>query len=244
MGTMSTTPPQPPPDQPIPPPQEMSLPARRKTRRISRLIGISILVCLGMILPVWFFAARQLAIADAVEARDNMSAVGGMLIEFGGEYGSFPSASTALEVKEATGTPLTLGSSSSNQLFRQLVAAGGGASEKPFWAKTAISPKKPDDILHNDATALVKGECGFAYVAGLSARSDPGRPLLLCPLEPGKLTFDPVPFKGKAVILTLGHTGVIHDIDKHGRVIVNGMDIFDPKQPFWKGKTPDVKWPE
>ena len=241
---MSTTLPQPPPNQPIPPPDEMGLRVRRKARRIWWLGGISIFACLGMILPGWFIAARQRAKADVTEARANMRCVGVMLIEFDGEYGSFPNASTAIDVKSATGTPLTLGSSSSNQLFRQLLAGGGGKSEKPLWAKTAISPKKPDDLLHNDATAMAKGECGFAYVMGLSAADDPETPVLLCPLAPGKLTFDPVPFKGKAVILTADNAAVIHDIDKHGRVIVNGMDVFDPKQKFWKGKTPDVKWPE
>ena len=30
----------------------------------------------------------------------------------------------------------------------------------------------------------------------------------------------------------------------HGKVIINGLDLRDPRQPFWHGKTPDVKWPK
>lgn len=236
--------PQPQPNQPIPPPDEVGLRLRRKAKRIWWLGGLSIFACLGILLPGWLVIPRQRALADVTEARDNMRAVGGLFLEFSAQYGRYPDASTAADVKSATGTPLTLGSSSSNQLFRQFLAGAGGMSEKPFWAKTAISPKKPDDDFSSDATAFAKGECGFAYIAGLSTSSDPDTPLLLCPLLPGKFTFDPEPFYGKAVILTADCVAVIHNIDKHGRVIVNGMDLFDPRQPFWKGKTPDVKWPE
>lgn len=236
--------PQPQPDLPPPPPDQVGLRVRRKARRIWWLGGISIFSCLGLLLPGWIVAARQRASADLSEARSNMRCVGCMLLEFDSEYGSFPSAATAADVISQTSPPFTLGTASSNQLFRQMLAGGGGKSEKPFWAKTAISPKKPDDIFTSDATAFAKGECGFAYIAGLNAAGDPDLPVLLCPLLPGKFTFDPEPFRGKAVILTLDNAVVIHDIDKHGRVIVNGMDLFDPRQSFWKGKTPDVKWPE
>jgi hypothetical protein len=33
-------------------------------------------------------------------------------------------------------------------------------------------------------------------------------------------------------------------VDKSGHVYLNGKDLFDPSQPFWGGKVPDVKWPE
>jgi hypothetical protein len=178
------------------------------------------------------------------EARNNMRCVYCMLLEFDTEYGSFPSAQTGVEVKEATGSELTFSSASSNQLLRQLMAGGGGKSEKPLWAKTATSPKKPDDIFDTDATALAKGECGFAYIAGLDASAPPDTPVLLCPLVSGKLTFDPEPFNGQALILTNNGACLSHPIEMDGRVLVSGMDAFDPRQPFWKGKKPDVKWPE
>ncbi len=241
---MTTPLPQSPPDPPVPPPDATGLRLRRKARRIWWLGGISIFVCLGIVLPGWVTISGQRAKADLHEAYANMRCVGCMLVEFDTEYASYPNASTAADVKAATSTTLTLGTATSNQLFRQMLAGGGGKSEKPFWAKTAISPKKPDDDFSSDATAFAKGECGFTYVAGLDASSAPDAPVLLCPMIPGSLTFDPEPFRGKAVILTVDNAAHIYDIDQHGRVIVNGMDVFDPKQAFWKGKTPDVKWPE
>ncbi len=33
-------------------------------------------------------------------------------------------------------------------------------------------------------------------------------------------------------------------IDSSGRVMLNGMDLFDPRQPLWGGRAPDLKWQE
>ncbi|WP_367871712.1 hypothetical protein [Luteolibacter sp. Populi] len=232
---------QPPPNLPTPPPDREALRFRRKAARIWWLGGISIGFCLLVIgVPL---VLRQRSNADMSEAMGNMRSVGMMLLEFDNEYGEFPNATTAADVKKATATTLTLGTWSSNQLFRQLLAGGGGKSEKPFWAKTAISPRKPDDIFNTDATALAPGECGFAYIVGQNT-FDLETPLLVAPLLPGKLAFDPKPFKGMAVVLQIDNSVRSYPIDKHGRVILNGLNLFDPRQPFWKGKTPDIKWPE
>ena len=165
------------------------------------------------------------------------------LDDFETEFGKFPDATTIPKVKTATGTPLTLGDHSSNALFRQLIAHGVN-TEKIFWAKLPATPRKPDDIFTSDATALVPGECSFSYVAGLSSFSDPETPLIVCPLIPGTTRFDPEPFDGKAIILRVNGSAQAESIDKSGNVIVNGMPIFDPRQPYWIGKDPDIKWPE
>ncbi len=144
-------------------------------------------------------------------------------------------------MKAATSTTLTLGSSSSNELFRQLIA-NGIKSEKPFWAKTAISRRKGNDILGPDT--LVKGECGFTYIAGLSAAGDPETPLIMTPVIPGTRKFDRKPFGEKAVVYFRDGSVKALTIDKTGHVIVNGMNLFDPRQPYWHGKAPDIKWPE
>jgi hypothetical protein len=69
------------------------------------------------------------------------------------------------------------------------------------------------------------------------------RPVLLYPLIPGSLTFDPGPLSGKALFLLLdGSTNLIR-IEKDGRVLKNGKDYFDPSQPMWNGAKPDVRWP-
>lgn len=179
---------------------------------------------------------------DLWEAMNNLRQINFSLLEFEHDYHRFPDDSTRAFVKEDTATPLTLGDGSSNQYFRQLIAHGV-KSEKPFWAKTATTFKKPDDVSSSDSTALSPGECGFAYIPGLSSTSDPATPIVMTPLLKGRTTFDPGPYRGKAVILFPDSVKVL-PIDRSGRVMVGGMDIFDPRQPFWKGKAPDIKWQE
>lgn len=234
---------QPPPDLPAPPPEEKILPSRSKQSWIAKGILALLVVSAiaGLPQPVMHLSRRA---ADRTEAINNAKRIGQLLHEFDTEYGRFPDASTISPIKSATGTKLSLGSSSSNDFFRQLLIGGGGRSEKPFWAKTPISPKKTDDLFGKDSNTLVKGECGFAYIPGLSASGTHDTPVVMTFLIPGQLRFDTEAFQGKAVILFLDSSVRALPVEKDGRVIVNGMDIFDPRQPFWKGKTPDVKWPQ
>lgn len=197
------------------------------------------LVLLALLAPLIF--PNRLS-ANRTEAMNNLRQLRLSLAEFEAEYGRFPDSATRSRVKEETGTALTLGDSSSNQLFRQLIAYGL-KSEKPFWCQTNPGSAKPDDRFHSDATALSPGECGFAYIPGLSSASDPSAPIIMTSLLKGSTTFDPAPFNGKALILFRDAAKEL-PIDKAGRVLINGMDIFDPRQPFWKAKAPDIKWPE
>lgn len=72
----------------------------------------------------------------------------------------------------------------------------------------------------------------------------PETPVIVSPLIPGTTRFDPRPFDGKAVVLRLDNSAKAETIDSSGRVMIGGMDIFDPGQPWWRGKTPDIKWQE
>jgi hypothetical protein len=151
-------------------------------------------------------------------------------------------ASTAVDVKDSTGTPLTLGDSSSNQLFRQLLATVG-RGEIIFWAPTSRDSTKPDSIIDSDTSALAPGECSFSYIAGRS-RFGTGTPVVMIPLIPGTTRFDPKPFGGKAVVFFVDEDVRMFPIEPDGRVLVNGRDLFDPAQPYWRGIPPDLKWPE
>jgi hypothetical protein len=91
---------------------------------------------------------------------------------------------------------------------------------------------------------LKKGECAFTYIAGLSFSFDPTAPVLIAPVVPGTWKFDPKPFDGKAVVLRIDGSAKAEPIDKHGNVMIGGMNLFDPRQPYWHGKAPDIKWPE
>jgi hypothetical protein len=176
-----------------------------------------------------------------MDAVNNLRQIGLSLSAFEEEYGRFPDATTIPAVQSTTGTSLALGSSSSNDLFRQLLATVG-KSEKIFWAKTPTTPRKPDDVLGKDA--LVPSECAFTYITGLTSASDPETPIVMAPVIPGTWKFDRETFGGKAVVLRLDSSAQRLPIDKNGDIILNGMNLFDPRQPFWRGKAPDIKYPE
>lgn len=232
-------PPQPPPDTPAPPPGADAL----RSRSIMWQIwggGTALVLVLALAFPL---VTKKRGPDVHTYALKRIKQVGLSLYDFDIQFGRFPDASTIPAVKSSTVTPLTLGTYSSNAHFRQLIAAGL-RSEKIFWAKTADTPRKPDDIFTSDSTALAPGECSFSYIAGLSSSDDPDTPVVVCPLIPGTTRFDPKPFDGKAIILRIDSSARAEAIDKSSRVMIHGMDIFDPLQPFWKGKTPDIKWPE
>jgi hypothetical protein len=163
------------------------------------------------------------------------------LIEFDTDYGAYPDDETAQDVSDATGTKLTFKGGTSNAYFRQLLASVA-RSEKIFQIGGA---KVPDDDFKDDSKALAKGECGFAYIPGLSMSGEPGTPVAFAPMVPGKLEFDPVPLGGKAVVLRLDGSVSAQAITPDGKVVTpDGKSIFDPAQPYWKGKAPKVAWPE
>ena len=203
---------------------------------------IAALALAGLIIPSHAFIRKQQTAADRTKALGNIRQMGLSFFEFEAEFGRFPDESTAPMVKEKTRTPIDLSGSSSNALFRQLLAYGL-KSELPFYARIQGS-RKPDDRFDDDAHALAPGECSFAYVAGLSGKNSPDTPLVLAPLIPGTTRFDPVPFGGYAVALFLDNSARPLPIDSNGCVMVGGKDIFDPSQPFWGGKAPDIKWQE
>jgi hypothetical protein len=163
-----TTLPQPPPDAPEPPPGKEAIASHRKALAIG-LVGLATLLLLAI--PALNLMESAPA-TPLVMAMNNIRQIGIALFEFDAEYGRFPDASTIASVKSDTKTPLDLDDSSSNKIFRQLLA-WGVKSEKPFWAKTAGSRKMPDDVFGSNATALKPGECGFAYIAGLASWGDP-----------------------------------------------------------------------
>ncbi|BCU76136.1 hypothetical protein [Luteolibacter sp. LG18] len=204
-------------------------------------VGSMVMILLaGLCAP---FVLRSTKRPASTQALSNARQIGLALFDFESDYGRFPDAATAAAVKSATGTTWDLKDGTSNELFRQLIATGIVTSEEIFYAKV-YGARKPDNVISNEAKTLARGECGFAYVALKSgALSGPSiRPLVVAPLIPGTLKFDPVPFEGKAVILRGDNRAVSMAIHPDGTVRDGGKDIFDPSQPYWKGLSPDVKW--
>lgn len=234
---------QPPPDAPAPPPGPEAIRSQILFRCIL-VVGIlaAILSAMVLLAPVFIKDINRRNV-PRTEASNNAKQIHLALLDFDSDYGSFPDASTIADVKTSTSTTLPLGTTSSNEIFRQLIATTV-KSESVFWARTAITPRKPDKNI-SGGHALEKGECAFAYIAGLSASDDPATPIMMAPVDPAGRCFERTKdYSNTAVILFIDGSVRHLPVDKHGHVEINGMDLFDPRQPFWKGKAPDIKWPE
>ncbi len=169
----------------------------------------------------------------------NLRQIGLGLFEFETEYGSFPDEETAAAVKEATETPAEVKAATANDCFFQLIAAGIIQTDRVF---SLEAPAEGEGRKPKPLTRLEK--CAFSYLSGMNAAGNPGRPVVVAPLVNGQTTFDPTVLGGKAVVLRVDNSVTSLPIEKDGRVMINGMDLFDPAQPFWDGKVPPILWPE
>lgn len=232
--------PQPPPDAPAPPPSEAAILSRRKWKWLW-IVGVFSMVIVTLLLIPLFIRPRHHH-HNQTEAVSNARQIGLALFEFETAYGKFPDATTIPAVQKETGTLLSLGTTSSNDFFRQLIAAEIAQSESMFYSKNA-GIRKPDNIF--DTThALEKGECGFTYFLGATETGNPSRPLVVAPMIPGTDRFDPKPFEGKAVILKADNSVTSLPIDKHGHIFVAGRNLMDPQHPIWDGHPPVIAWPD
>ena len=186
---------------------------------------------------------RSKKAAPRTQAINNIKQLNLALIDFEADYGRFPDSTTIADVLTKSHATLALGTTYSNDYFRQLIAAGN-KREGIFWAPTPATPRRPDDVL--GAGALKKGECSFAYVAGLTSSDDPGTPVAMTPMIPGTYQFDPKAFGEKAVILRIDGSAKPETIRTDNRLvsIQGGKTLFDPGMSYWNGKKPDLKWPE
>lgn len=223
---------------------DTTVPDREKARTKGCTWRTFVLTFLALGVPCWG-AYSYLRILNArvnrSESANNVRQLHIALGEFDEDYGRFPDVSTAAAVKSKTGTALEFRSGSANQLLCQLIA-NGLKLERPFFVSINGTHKVDDVSL--PGKALEAGECGFSYIAGLSSRSSPEAPLLVTPLIPGTKRFDPKPFHGKALILRVDGAILFPKLNRAGQVMIGGKDLFDPSQPFWEGKTPDIKWHE
>ncbi len=204
------------------------------------VVAFVVLVAAGLTAPMVIRCPRK---ADQTEAVNNARQIGLALFEFQDEFGQMPNPATVEMVRKTTGTTLNLGTRSSNDFFRQLLASRITESEPMFYAR-ATGTHKPDGIV-TGASALAKGECGFVYFAGATKESAPSRPLVMTPLIPGTNRFDPDRFDGKAVMLKADNSVTsLPIVKKTGKVMINGKDLMDPTHPIWEGKPPLIALPE
>ena len=210
-------------------------------------IALAIFIVLGLVAAFFIWTSvrmhRHGRNHDQTEATSNARQIGLALFEFETEYGAFPNASTIPPVEKENGTAIDLTGTSSNALFRQLFAARMTQSEQMFYARTGDSRKTDGDITPGNILEP-GGENGFSYISGLTSADDPLTPLALTPMIPGTTTFDTKPFNGKAVILHIDNSARSYTIAKDGHIYDKGIDLLSPRHPVWKGKTPDIRYPE
>jgi hypothetical protein len=229
---------QPPPDAPAPPPSAHAIRSQRKMAWIWIIGIVSVIFCL-LVAPTLF---RKRGNHDQPEVVSNIRQIGLALFEFEQAYGSMPDFDTGKTVRDDTLTSLKLGTVTSNDFFRQLIAAEITQSEQMFYARVQGS-RKPDSVI-TGTKALEKGECGFTYLIGAFKGCNPERPLVVTPMIPDTDRFDPKPFKGKVVVLKADNCVTTLPIDKSGHAILFGKNLMDPAHPVWEGKPPAIAWPE
>ncbi len=187
----------------------MELGERRTAGMTKAAWLVLILVILALVSLVAPIIRKQRGAADCEQAMEHALKISRMLSDFDRDYGRYPDDETALEVKKATGTNLTLTGSFSNDYFRQMLVSCRGAREDSFWCRTDLSPKKPDEDFSTPAKALAAGEVGYSYIMasatrGQKAYDDPGRPVVVAPSYKFRAdwTFDAEPWSGsKAMVL-------------------------------------------
>ncbi|BCU77194.1 type II secretion system protein [Luteolibacter sp. LG18] len=199
-----------------------SIKRRKGFTLVELLVVIAIIVALaGIATPMLL---RQQKKAASTQALSNARQIGLALFDFDSDYSSFPDKSTADTVKENTGSSLTMTGSTSNDFFRQLVAAGIVTSEEIFYAKLPYT-KKPDNVITGEK-ALAEGEVGFGYLmndtTGFSTTGNSGRPIAAAPLLNASSdgTFDPDPFDSKCVLLRLDNSAVSYSINPNTKTVV------------------------
>ena len=228
------------------------------------MAGLLVLVILiALTIPITVRSDKDGTRAEAIS---NIKQVGMAMYSFSQDYGKYPDASTIEAVHKKTGTLLNLGTKTSNDYFRQLIAAGCIDSETSF--HTNIKGSRRSDRQIDGIHALEKGECGFAYIVGLNPEGQPEHPLLVTPLIPGTDRFDTIPFKGKAIIFWTDNSAWVTPIDNNGHAIdmnawpgfmrsrvtpidnnghavdATGRNLLDPSNPLWHGQPPVIAWPE
>lgn len=217
----------------------------RRFRRGIWIVGLVSVLFTGVVLRSAFLIQHNKA--KTIEAHNNLRSMSSAIFEFDVAYGKYPDGSTVPMVRDNTGSLLPLGSKTSNDFLRQMIAAEIQCSETNCFAAIP-GCSKPDNRI-DGAHALEKGECGFSYIVGHSSKSNPELPLVVTPLIPGTNRFDPKPFNGYAIILRIGGTrsGSIDvlPINRRGEVPdSSGKHILDPANPIWSGKPPVIAWPE
>ena len=199
---------------------------------IELLVVISIIAILaGIALPV--FGQVQIKGAQT-KVLSNIKQVGTACRLFADDYNGLYPTFTLDQNNKMTSNKV----SDANEAFGQLFAAGYMETEQIFFcAKSAFTPKPPDEKFKNSGDVLTAGENHLAYVLGLTTTSPATWPLIADGFNSaGDHTYSKNEgdkggvWKGKkAIVLHCDNSGSIEQVNKQFKVPgnPNGNDLFD-----------------
>ncbi len=199
---------------------------------IELLVVISIIAILaGIALPV--FGQVQVKGAQT-KILSNIKQIGTACRLFADDYNGLYPTYTLDTNNKLTSTKV----SDANEAFAQLFTAGYMETEQIFFcAKSAFTPKPPDEKFKNAGQILEAGENHFAYVLGLTTTSPATWPLIADGFaSAGSHTYSKNEtekggvWKGKkAIVLHCDNSGTIENLNS--KLVVpgnpNGTDLFD-----------------
>ena len=209
---------------------------------VELLVVIAIIVALAsMATPAIFKALRRAAMAENVS---NAKQVKLTLDSFAMDNdGVYPSEDTAdfYEIQ---------GSSTSNDLLRQLFASGNINSERIFWVKGSqvCNRAKPDDTTtvsgkFNQQETLQAGDCGFAYVEEQTNTDNPSRPILFnSPPTATGLTFDPELWDQKCVVLRIDGSAKPERLNPNNKLMDgDNKELLTTASEVWGSSTTNIE---
>lgn len=189
------------------------------------MLAIGCLCVLGFLVAVPPVVMKSSKKSPMTTATSNAKQIYLLLIDFDQDFGAFPNDATAaadLDLAPYHGAY-------SNDYLGQLLAGGYVKSEEIFYAKHGSrSHYRPDNRFSSQAETLQAGECGFAYVKGLSTADEMKTPILMTPMTGRDHQFAPKAYDGKAVVLTVDGAARQLRLDtRHRAKIGGGKTLFD-----------------
>jgi prepilin-type N-terminal cleavage/methylation domain-containing protein len=185
--------------------------SRKGFTLVELLVVIAIIVALAALATPAILKQRKKV--DMTQAVSNSKQIYLLLMDFEGDFGSFPDATTAA----ASNNAQQFTGNFANNMLGQLIAEGYTTSEAIFYAKggNPSGNAKPDDVINPVGQILRQGECGFSYTLvtggsssntgqrGLSTSDNGGIPILCAPIQTGgtNAIFKPAPYDNRGVYL-------------------------------------------
>ncbi len=199
---------------------------------VELLVVIAIIAALAaMATPV---IMKQKKKADMITTTSNAKQIFLLMVEFDQDFNAFPSDATASQDVDLAGF-----TGDANGYLGQLIAGGYVQSEEIFEAKGGAKTKgKKADNDIKSGKILEAGECGFAYVVGLSSSDNAGLPLLAAPMPKNAKEFDPDAYGGKGVVLSLDGSVKSYRLSKDNKAkLPSGDTLFSTD--IWTDATSD-----